>query len=696
MAKVKGALVALGQEKLALCQSMFDRAADTARSETADQFYQLLELHQKAQDKKYFEFSDEEISQLISVIYSFATCGTSVYLDNMTRGARGVGLEQVSSFIESQKNFIKFATCAKAALSGGLSRSPLVAGVQSSAMIASLIDYMTSESSKKETEIAKPASEETLSPEELEKKKRAEALLNLTGSIVARTITKFIPMASMLGLPPGSLKDSVVGVLNHATKNKLEKLISGALVSTLSELPTDKIPKSTQVAAAHEASPDGSGRSSTQAQREGASRSSSASHSLEAVVKSKPDLSEGRRAASDQRVRAEIEDKGYSSDSQGSTVVTRSKSSSRSAGDALVESAEGQPSTRSQSPSRSSTASRSDHESEEVAREDSSPSRGRSKSPSKSAGNTGVASEEDQSSVRSGSPSRSPATKGSDHQDEDVTREEVVREELSPSRVRSQSPSKSAENTAVESEEGQFSARSQSPSHSSAARSSGQEGEEVARGNVSLSRSTSAEVHEISGEGRVGRVSGSRGLRITGSASPKRGSPSQGQGGDEGNLEGEDGAGGEQPSTGYLGRLFGSAIISGGSPKIKPGLYRPGFTAAAGGYGYSGLMLRGLGPGYKPQSVSVDALSKKKSSLPTHQQDHVDQFVQEVRERFSHSDFEVIKFKGNVMLKSKRDNVMIQIKERKSYFEPGSNPEHSIEVDPEVLKTLHQVMEVKH
>ena len=93
MAKVKGALVALGQEKLALCQSMFDRAADTARSETADQFYQLLELHQKAQDKRYFEFSEEETSQLISVIYSFATCGTSVYLDNMTRGAKGVGLE---------------------------------------------------------------------------------------------------------------------------------------------------------------------------------------------------------------------------------------------------------------------------------------------------------------------------------------------------------------------------------------------------------------------------------------------------------------------------------------------------------------------------------------------------------------------------------------------------------------------------
>jgi|GEM_PF-1978422 len=505
------------------CQSLLEYSKPLIQAELLDEFTKFLKLYERTKEGGYSEFTDKDIDQLIKVVYSLATCGTSVYLDNIANAARVMGLEQGSKFIEDKKDFIKFATCAKAALSGGLSGSLVVSGVQLLGLINSFREFLVGESSEKETKEAKPASDEKLSPEELKKREINEALIKLVASISVRAGANWLKTSKIYEqlskvLPPGAaakvLEDyKEIGESGHDLfKTKVEEKVQEVVIEVLLGLPKQPNPSSEGI--------ESSGNSSEPRQNK-------------EMVKPNPDPSGPRYG---------------SSDNQGSVVSTESDIHPP------VE--------------RKSSGQYPESQSSDVAIE-----------------------------ILSSPPmnDNDPEFKSSP-----------------------QTPSASRSNPSINVDTDPTEQRSPSP--------------------------------DVAAKGAVGKVP-----PVTALLSAVRREP--------------------RPSP-IQNPLIPNSFNIIQSPELN--------------------RLRLLKGEAQPQSVSVDALSKKKSSLPTDQQDHVDQFVQEVRERFSHSDFEVIKFKGNVMLKSNKNNVMIQIKERKSYFEPGSNSEHSIEVDPEVLQTLHNVMEVKH
>jgi len=505
------------------CQSLLEYSKPLIQAELLDEFTKFLKLYERTKEGGYSEFTDKDIDQLIKVVYSLATCGTSVYLDNIANAARVMGLEQGSKFIEDKKDFIKFATCAKAALSGGLSGSLVVSGVQLLGLINSFREFLVGESSEKETKEAKPASDEKLSPEELKKREINEALIKLVASISVRAGANWLKTSKIYEqlskvLPPGAaakvLEDyKEIGESGHDLfKTKVEEKVQEVVIEVLLGLPKQPNPSSEGI--------ESSGNSSEPRQNK-------------EMVKPNPDPSGPRYG---------------SSDNQGSVVSTESDIHPP------VE--------------RKSSGQYPESQSSDVAIE-----------------------------ILSSPPmnDNDPEFKSSP-----------------------QTPSASRSNPSINVDTDPTEQRSPSP--------------------------------DVAAKGAVGKVP-----PVTALLSAVRREP--------------------RPSP-IQNPLIPNSFNIIQSPELN--------------------RLRLLKGEAQPQSVSVDALSKKKSSLPTDQQDHVDQFVQEVRERFSHSDFEVIKFEGNVMLKSNKNDVIIHVKERKSNFEPRSNPEHSIEVDPEVLKTLHQVMEVKH
>ena len=506
------------------CQSLLEHSKPLIQAEPLDELTKFLKLYERTKEGGYSEFTDEDIDQLIKVVYSLATCGTSVYLDNIANAARVMGLEQGSKFIEDKKDFIKFATCAKAALSGGLSGSLVVSGVQLLGLINSFREFLVGESSEKETKEAKPASDEKLSPEELKKREINEALIKLVASISVRAGANWLKTSKIYEqlskvLPPGAAakileKYKEIGESGHdLSKTKVEEKVQEVVIEALLGLPRQPQPSSEGI--------ESSGNPSEPRQDK-------------EMVKPNPGPSGPRYG---------------SSDNQGSGVSTESD---------IHHPVE-----------RKSSGQYPESQSSDVAREILSSPPMNDNAP------------EFESSTETPSESRSNPPRN------------VVTD---PTEQRSPSP-------------------------------------------------------DVAAKGAVGKVP-----PITALLSAVRREP--------------------QPSPSRSPLSPKNSFNINQSPELK--------------------RLRLFKGEAQHQSVSVDALSKNNRSLTERQQVHLKKFVQEVENQLFHSDFEVIKFEGNVMLKSNKNDVIIHVKERKSNFEPRSNPEDSIEVDPEVLKTLHQVMEVKH